>query len=75
MPEESYETPLHELVAICRENGFALDFSVYGLDENRLPDSDDTKSTYLGGSRVTGHDGDPMDAIRTTVSAMRKWLA
>jgi hypothetical protein len=66
-----YETPLHELVDICRQQGLALDFAVYGPDEGQHPDSDDTKSTYLGGSRITGYKGDPMDVIRAAIRARR----
>lgn len=64
-------TPLHELVDLCREQGLALDLSLYGPDEEQLPGSADTKSTYLGGARITGHNGDPMDIIRTAVRARR----
>jgi hypothetical protein len=67
----SVRTPLHDLVDLCREQGFALDFSIYGPDEGQHPDSDDTKSTYMGGARLTGHKGDPMDVIRAGVRAQR----
>jgi hypothetical protein len=64
-------TPLHELVDLCRERGFALDISLYGPDEGQHPDSDDTKSRYIGGDRLTGHKGDPMDVISAAVRALR----
>jgi hypothetical protein len=62
-------TPLHELVDLCREQGLALDFSIYGPDEQPL--GDDTLSTYVGGARITGHKGDPMDVIRAGICARR----
>lgn len=57
-----YETPLHELVALAKEQGLAIDFAMYsgkGLD------------TYEGGSRITGHDGDPMDVIAAGVHSLK----
>jgi len=71
MHREAKKTPLHELIDLCREQDLALDLSLYGPDEGQLPGSDDTHSTYLGGSRVTGHKGDPMDVIRAAVRARR----
>jgi hypothetical protein len=56
----TYETPLHELIALAKEQGIAVDFAMYSEDDK-----------YEGGSRVTGHDGDPMDVIRVGVRALK----
>jgi hypothetical protein len=66
---DEYETPLHELVALCREQNLALDISLYGSDEQAL--GDDTHSAYHSGARLTGHKGDPMDVIRDGVYKLR----
>lgn len=71
IPVVPARTPLHELVDLCREQGMALDLAMYGPDEGQLPGSDDTKSTYIGGARITGHKGDPMDVVRAGVRARR----
>jgi hypothetical protein len=60
----NFETPLHELVALAKEQGMAVDFALYS-------DEDGSMSHYEGGARITGHDGDPMDVIRTGVRALR----
>jgi hypothetical protein len=67
--EAPKSTPLHELVDLCREQGLALDFALYGPDI--APLGDDTLSRYLGGARITGHKGDPMDVIRSAIRARR----
>ena len=58
----SEASPLHELVTLAREKGYAIDFAMYGgahLDE------------YVGGARITGAD-DPMDSIRAGLREMKK---
>lgn len=58
--DEATQTPLHELIALAREQGLHVDFAIYADDGD-----------YRGGARITGHKGDPMDVMRAGVTALK----
>jgi hypothetical protein len=64
MGDERYNTPLHQLVNLARQQGLAIDLSIYGGEH---------LDAYQGGARITGnaHD-DPMDYIRDGVEELQK---